>query len=373
MPTSTHTDPFAPRGHLSRAQLLAYAEGRLSPSEQREVEAHLENDPLLREALEGLRMPGAIAALDGWAPPREVRAANGARWMWAGGVAVVAIGLVWWAASRTDTAPNAVAAVHEQAPAADAARAADEVPLQPAEIAAAVEIPESLHIGHDAEEQQLRKRYEEHVAVTVRDTSVVRTNDVQPIDRRTQPVDRTVGDALPLNPPAKPSSIQLLYLHDLKLVDPSSMYARPLLLRVEDNGVDASHADRSSLDQERRNVRNMTYTAFMDEALAKFVANDHRGCLEELRFLLDQYPNDVNARFYAGLCCYNLGLYKRARTFLHLAATDAFGVFDEEATWYHALTLDRLGEHESAHEAFTRIAAANGFYAERARKELAGL
>ena len=62
MPTGMH-DRFAPRGHLSPEQLRAYAEGRLSNAERHAVELHLENDPLAREAMDGLELPGAIAGL----------------------------------------------------------------------------------------------------------------------------------------------------------------------------------------------------------------------------------------------------------------------------------------------------------------------
>ena len=97
--------------------------------------------------------------------------------------------------------------------------------------------------------------------------------------------------------------------------------------------------------------------------MARFGRNEHLGCLDDIRFLLTPYPDDVNALFYAGLCSYNLGLYKRARTFLHRAATHSVDVFDEEATWYHALTLEKLGDQQAAQESFARIAASGGFYA----------
>lgn len=41
-------------------------------------------------------------------------------------------------------------------------------------------------------------------------------------------------------------------------------------------------------------------------------------------------------------------------------------MFDEEAAWYHALTSRRMGEQAQAQEAFRRIAAQGGFYAEQA-------
>jgi tetratricopeptide (TPR) repeat protein len=112
--------------------------------------------------------------------------------------------------------------------------------------------------------------------------------------------------------------------------------------------------------------RQMRYTPFMEEALSKFVRNDHKGCLEDLRFLMGQYPDDVNALFYAGLCCYNLGMNERAKEFLQRAATHPVSLFDEEATWYHALSLERLGDGDQARIEFARIAKAGGYYAERA-------
>ena len=112
------------------------------------------------------------------------------------------------------------------------------------------------------------------------------------------------------------------------------------------------------------------YNAFMDDALDKFVRNDHKGCLEELRFLLNQYPDDVNALFYAGLCSYNLGLNVRAKDFLHRAATHPVDVFDEEAQWYYALTLERIGDRDAAQDAFDRISQQGGFYAPRAAEKV---
>ena len=115
----------------------------------------------------------------------------------------------------------------------------------------------------------------------------------------------------------------------------------------------------------------MPYLEFMDGTTARFAASDHEGCLDDLRFVLGQYPDDVNALFYAGLCSYNLGMYARASALLQRAATHPVDVFDEEAIWYGALTTERLSGKEAAREAFARIAAQGGFYAEQARMRMA--
>ena len=114
----------------------------------------------------------------------------------------------------------------------------------------------------------------------------------------------------------------------------------------------------------------MAYLEFMDEALGHFVRNDHRRTLEELRFLLDQYPDDVNALFYSGLSNFHAGRYRAARTQLKRAATHDVDVFREEAEWYHALTIERSGDVSAAQKEYERIAEQGGFYAERARQRL---
>ena len=161
-----------------------------------------------------------------------------------------------------------------------------------------------------------------------------------------------------------------MYLHDLKLVDPSELYTTDPILTNGPEHLTADLPDEAAREQRTEQQRFLRYTPFMEVAMAKFSRNDHRGCLEELRFLLAQYPNDVNALFYAGLCCYNLGMYTKAEKFLERAATHSISAFDEEAVWYNALAMERNGKKDSAKAIFQRIAREGGFYAERALERL---
>ena len=87
---TTGPDPFLLRTPLSRELLERYAAGRLDPDEQHAVELHLEQDPLLREAAEGLRMPGATDALAGLRRPKAGH--WGARLL---GLAIIAGTIAW--------------------------------------------------------------------------------------------------------------------------------------------------------------------------------------------------------------------------------------------------------------------------------------
>jgi len=363
MTTGTNPRPFGTGSPPNRETLLAYAEGRTAPEEQHVVEAALESDPLLCEAMEGLAGPGAVAGLAGLERHRPQGAARRGGRPFLGGVVLGAVLLsaVWLAVSTLvepgRTADGSPAVIEQgEAPASLA-----ETPLEPEEIATSVEQPESLRIGHRPDER--------HALAMREPVRVAREPGAQRISDRA----RTLPHGEP--PVARPArggrvSRQLHYLHDLAVVHPKELYGQVPEVPIEERHVPASYADRPAQRSVRDGRRTMAYLPFLDEALGKFARHDHKGCLEDLRFLLEQYPDDVNALFYAGLCSYNLGLYARARGFLHRAATHAVDTFDEEAAWYHALTLDRLGEHEAAQEAFARIAAREGFYAERAERRM---
>jgi hypothetical protein len=351
MATPFPDSPFSP-APPTPAQLQAYAEGRLPPAEHNAVERALESDPLLRDALEGLQHPQAAA---GWhALQRQRPGAGGQASLWVGGavlLAVLAIALWPSTGNQPNNAPTPPTSVAE--PPEAPVETIEQGPLAIAEISEARELPATEQIGHRSDER--------HAA------PVDRSTDVQPLaDRRpdTALLSTPATAAAPVR--ATRAVHQLLYLHDLKVVHPRALYAREPLLEADPGGVDARFADRDQQRQALGSEQHMLYTAYLDEAMAHFARAHHKEALAELRFLLTQYPDDVNALFYAGLCAYNLGLYDRARSFLHRAATHSVDAFDEEATWYHALTLQRAGEHQAAQEAFARIAAGGGFYSERA-------
>ncbi len=349
MPTKNAPEhPFAPEGPLTRAELEAYLAGRLSPAEQQRVELHLEADPLLRDAAEGLAQTGAVAGL---ASLREHRPIRSRAWRWwvAGALAVAVTALLL----VLPTKPEGVPVPQPEA----AAPRIEQSELAATEIEAAQEQPESLRIGH--EPTALHRRIADPPAVA-------RDAGIETLPARAPVMERAPEASGPRGNGRSRPSLRLLFLHDLKVVDPCELYTTDPTLTLADAHVAARFADQRAQQQARQESITLSYTAFFHEALARFARNDHKGCLDDLRFLMEQYPDDVNAHFYAGLCSYNLGLYGRARTLLHRAATHPVPAFDEEAAWYHALTLEQLGESAAAQEAFGRISAGQGFYADRA-------
>jgi len=360
---NTTQHPFAPRGPLTSEQLRAYAEGRSDNAARHEVELHMEADPLIRDAVEGFQISGAIAGLGGLDKARPK--GNGPRyWPYlAGGVLVLAIiGVVRWSTPASELEHIAGSLVVNDTAVIRVATTEEAIALTDQELTAAIEQPENLHIGHAATDRHAEEMRTEVVEREVQ--QVDRLENRTPVLVGVQPSD------VPTPTRTKKHSLQLMYLHDLKLVDPSELYTTDPILADGPEHLTADLPDEAAREHRTEQQRYLRYTPFMDVAMAKFARNDHRGCLEELRFLLAQFPNDVNALFYAGLCCYNLGLYTKAEKFLDRAATHPITVFDEEAVWYHALAMDRNGKKEEAREVFQRIVEEGGFYADRARARL---
>lgn len=356
MPTRTsESNPFAPRGQLTREQLRAYAEGTLTPEQEHWVELHREADPLIDEAISGFAAAGH-GTWDALDKARPGGAGGVNRWLIAGGVFVIAAASLVIAGMDNDSDEATVAAGEASGTVAPA----PPMTITAQEIDEATEQPESLLVGHEEGALHTRARVQERFE----------RERIERLEPRRARVQAPAVDAGPRDTRHARRSVQLAFLHDLKVVHPSELYATDPVMRLSDAGVPARFADEAAQDRASEEMRTMAYLEFLDVALGRFALSDHKACLEDLRFLLSQYPDDVNALFYAGLCAYDLGLYERARLLLHRAATHSVGIFDEEANWYHALTLERLGEQQAAEEAFGRIAGQGGFYANQARARL---
>jgi hypothetical protein len=319
------------------------------------VERAIEVDPLLREALEGAAVPGAMAGMEQLHALRPAVGA-GARWPWFLGGALVIAGAAWllWPASGTNTATHAT------------------VPMVPVtveervafaqEVEAATPLPPADQVGPAAVERFI----EPATARIEREAPPARLEPAR------TGVDRDVPEAAPARAHQQRNGRQLMFLHDLKAVDPLELYPPDRLLQVRVGAVEAPYADAPSQSAARQVAPVMGYRDFLDEALGRFAEGDRRGCLEDLFFLLDQYPDDVNALFYAGLCAYELGLSDRALLYLQGARDHRVDSFREEAAWYHALALLRARGAEVARAELQAVANAGGFYAVRAKAVLEG-
>jgi tetratricopeptide (TPR) repeat protein len=104
--------------------------------------------------------------------------------------------------------------------------------------------------------------------------------------------------------------------------------------------------------------------------LSKFKNNEFKEALYEFRTILDQFPEDLNAHFYGGLCYYNIGKYDLAIESFNFVVKHYISAFDQEAEWYKAKTLLNMDKVDDAKEIMESIVEKNGFYSDLAKKQL---
>lgn len=346
--------------HLSRTLLERYAHGHVLGAEAHAVELHLERCELCREAVEGLAATKAL--VPEWEKP--MASGSGTNWLRpllvVGVVALVTV-LPWLLPSHDDevllTAGNMDVAIGEVAePIAVNEPATIQLPTE-SEITAAVQIIPSQQIGHEPTTSKPPLKVDE--VVVQRDTMLIQEVPIRvelpkPIDTVRVSTSSFVRD-----------SRELVFLHNLKVVHPNELYgdAAP---PIHDVGVSARFSSPEEQANAESETRPIQYLDHFDVALAAFARNDHKRALTELRTVLAQYPDDINALFYAGLSCYNLGLYKKAERYFARAAVHPVRTFDQEALWYQALSTERSEGGPVARPLFVVIAGGGGFYAEQA-------
>lgn len=343
--------------------LERYARGELSSAEQHGLEVLAQNDPLVADAMEGIALPGAVDTLHGLVAPR------GREWIkaWTGGGmagVIVIAGIALYYFDGTSRPPGRNSPV---------AHAPESSPSHSSEVVKRTD--SLLRMVHREIERTAPGVIPTPRPATEPERFLLRDSaSVERVDHITPRLDHIGPEP---SAPGKGHAVMhhLVFRYGLKLVHPDELYpaAEPFLFSMDTPASQESPSARDPMSVSDRmagapNV--VTYLDYMGSALKEFDAGNFEGALDDLFFLLQQYPDDVNAQFYAGQCCYHLGLLARARYWFGTVQRNKVDAFNEEADWYETLASERLEGKEVVRSRIERIAHAGGFYSAQARERL---
>ncbi len=170
------------------------------------------------------------------------------------------------------------------------------------------------------------------------------------------------------------SNVQIVYLHELKTVDLSKLYKRSIKIRnIHALSGTPAHSEIKLDDGETMNHLKpyiyIPYQKYLNDAMAKFEANNFKSALKDYKVILSHYKDDINAHFYGALCYYNLGKPTKAIDYFDAVLDDQINSFDQEAEFYKALCLIEAGHKQEASRLLEKIENDGLFYAKRARAE----
>ncbi|MFN3918317.1 MAG: tetratricopeptide repeat protein [Flavobacteriales bacterium] len=163
-----------------------------------------------------------------------------------------------------------------------------------------------------------------------------------------------------------------VYLHDLLVVDYSKIYTESIPVnKFELSGTPAYKAneqDKNELSPSGLNTTYVPYKEYLLGAMQKFRTNKLKAALKDYQVILKQYPDDINAMFYGGLCYYNINHSDKALEMFNRVIQHNYNTFEEEAKWYKAQALLELKRKEEAKSILEEIIASDGFYTKQAKQ-----
>ncbi|MBA3663484.1 MAG: tetratricopeptide repeat protein [Bacteroidetes bacterium] len=167
----------------------------------------------------------------------------------------------------------------------------------------------------------------------------------------------------------------VIFLHDLKITNYSSLYFRRnnfVKLPVKE-GLDPSYSNA----EEKGKYDNLLMPKApyylhqaIGDAMLLFKQKDYNQCLAALQVILEINPEDINAKFYSGMCRYYRKEYTAATHFYNDCIRDQNNTFLNEALYYKACCLFENGDKTEALESFKQIAAEGSFYSEKSKTYL---
>jgi tetratricopeptide (TPR) repeat protein len=374
---STHKNIFKQQAPISEQEMRDYLDGKLSKKQQHDLEMKLQDSPFAAEAAEGFsENPEALQNLWRLKTKVNLRAErlNPSKWKFqytlaAASVAAIVVVLagkfLLFDAKLPET--TLVADNVEKTPTEETLQINFKKEL--IEIEQAEELPETLQINSQRVVRNTPTiSIVEEREISVQADMLAEENVSQPTMSMSSRKAEAVPSAVAVEEPTVASKTKTKLVSGLLVVDynyPQEKSGATL------SGTPAKYRTLADTTQERitysETQQTFTYDDFLELSLNKYKQSKYKQALVNFLTILNKYPNDLNAHYYGGLCYYNINNPTKALEFFDYILTHDHNTFYQEAQFYKALCLQRLGEYGKANFLLKKIVAQNGFFAEQAK------
>lgn len=213
-------------------------------------------------------------------------------------------------------------------------------------------------------------------AVSVEESKKADTLHSEPIVKTTPEISPEVRKTIPVEENSNTLVYNLVdefYLHDFKLIDYRKFRDAPIKKKkLVPVGTPANQEYYESENREDFVWKDIeiTYVDYLNGSMEYFEKSNYKKALKRFNTILNTYKDDINARFYGGLCYYNLGQYEKAIEYFDNSFNIEFGNFRQEAQWFKAKAFVEMNKLESARQLLHRIISENKFYSKDAKNLL---
>ena len=155
-----------------------------------------------------------------------------------------------------------------------------------------------------------------------------------------------------------------IYLHDLKTVD-YRVYRSAPKKSISTQLLTGTPASENNLPENDISSDSIPYITFITNAMKNVKKGNYSKAKIQFGQILKEYPADINALFYAGICNYELADYSNALIYFKKAEKGEFDNFEEEAEWFQLKCYQKTGDTGNIERLTKRIRDRKGFYSKK--------
>lgn len=353
---------------VNAALLQKYFNGKLSEKEKNALEKLAQDDPFLREAMEGFEI--SPETLDAHINRQNtLQKKFNALYLITGVIltALLCTVLILLPEAASDSDLITQSNLNSQNDTTETTEvevlpvAIDTLTLSPSE--------EQIKISEVVDNKKRIQKTITYADVPGETPIVIEEEIINPDDLEIIPEDVNLGMA---------ELVPAAHLFDLFVVDYRRIYrdhTDVIYTKYEFSGTSAEfESENEQENSELLETRvELPYWEYLSKTMEIFSKESYKTALNRFLIILEQYPEDMNALFYGGLCYYNLGTFNKALDFFDKSLAINLNAFKEESAWYKAKTLIKLGRKSEAKTVLDDIISQGGFYTEDAialRKKL---
>lgn len=358
-------------------EIKLYQDGLLSPNRTHEIELLAEENPMLRDALEGYSTFPFFAAVPGVTMAVGQQAASGGL---KGGVTLAKASTAWtlngWLvgvgiAVATTAAITAVVVSSENMDTKTHAEPTTLVEAQSDNIANASELkgeekqsPETILLNtlsdikkenHQTEDFQHHQENNNSAAIEQEGKHEEIAPPIQELGNQVK-IESIKENTLLL-------ALGVERIQNYRVID-YTQYRRHLWQPL-------TLADSGDLDNEDNTESSaLTYEQYLTQCLSAYSQQRYKAAEKGFLSILTQYKTDVNAQFYGAMSYYKHDQPVLALGLFNQVIENQISAFKEEALYYKAKCLKMLNYMEEANAIFLQIASESGQFKVLANKEL---
>ena len=355
---------FNSENKLSKEEIKRYLKENLNEKENRIIEGKIESDDFNREAMEGFEnTPRSIASFEKMEKKLAAKI-NGFSYG-LNGFIFTAIAILIIIASTLLITNNDNS--NQNTPLKSSSNVITELTDSAIDVAEVIPEPKQLNAS----------KIIVNSPVKIQQNEKQQTKTIK--ERTQQEIKMKMREAVKLD------VININYQRPLSIINSTHIYVHELLVynykqrgsivkqvpQFELTGLPAAFEEAKNNELELQiHTKETPYFEFLTNALFDFRKNQFKIALKKFKVILKQYPKDINALFYSGLCYYNINKQQKAIEHFSACLNNSYTIFNEEAFWYTAKSLYAKGETKKSKQQLEIIIEKNGFYKKSAESLL---